>query len=129
MNTGDAGQATAFNLPRLLDLRKADACGWLPQRVRALVGFTCFRFGCLSAELQRRQVIFTGGKSRLSLLQSTGRFLQLAIDLKRQNGIGSRWSNQLSKRSTAFSAAGCKESGFVVLFVMAWSPVRRFNAG
>jgi sulfite exporter TauE/SafE len=24
---------------------------------------------------------------------------------------------------------GCKESGFVVLFIMAWSPVRRFNAG
>src|ERR1035441_10246472 len=38
-------------------------------------------------------------------------------------------SNQLSKSSTAISAAGCKESGFVVLFVMAWSPVRRFNAG
>jgi hypothetical protein len=29
----------------------------------------------------------------------------------------------------AISAAGCKESGFVVLLVMAWSPVRRFNAG
>jgi hypothetical protein len=38
-------------------------------------------------------------------------------------------SNQLSKRSTAFSDAGCKESGFVVVLVMAWSPVRRFNAG
>ena len=38
-------------------------------------------------------------------------------------------SNQLSKRSTAISAAGCKESGFVVVLVMAWSPVRRFNAG
>src|SRR5258705_10174638 len=38
-------------------------------------------------------------------------------------------SNQLSKRSPAISAAGCKESGFVVVLVMAWSPVRRFNAG
>ena len=38
-------------------------------------------------------------------------------------------SNQLSKRSTAISAAGCKKSGFVVMLVMAWSPVRRFNAG
>jgi hypothetical protein len=38
-------------------------------------------------------------------------------------------SNQLSKRSTAISAAGCKESGFVVMLVMAWSPVQRFNAG
>jgi hypothetical protein len=38
-------------------------------------------------------------------------------------------SNQLSKRSTAISAAVCKESGFMVWFVMAWSPVRRFNAG
>jgi hypothetical protein len=27
------------------------------------------------------------------------------------------------------AAAGCKESGFVVVLVMAWSPVRRFNAG
>jgi hypothetical protein len=33
------------------------------------------------------------------------------------------------ERSTAISAAGCKESGFVLLFVMAWSPVRRFTAG
>src|SRR5271169_5941104 len=38
-------------------------------------------------------------------------------------------SNQLSKRSTAISAAGCQESGFVVSLIMAWSPVRRFNAG
>src|SRR6266705_3023301 len=38
-------------------------------------------------------------------------------------------SNQSSKRSTAFSAAGCAESGFVVMLVMAWSPVRRSNAG
>jgi hypothetical protein len=38
-------------------------------------------------------------------------------------------SNQLSKRSTAISAAGCEESGFVVVLVMAWSPVQRFNAG
>ena len=38
-------------------------------------------------------------------------------------------SNQLSKRSTAISTAGCEESGFVVVLVMAWSPVRRFNAG
>jgi hypothetical protein len=35
----------------------------------------------------------------------------------------------LSKTSTAISVAGCKESGMVVCFVMAWSPVRRFNAG
>jgi hypothetical protein len=35
----------------------------------------------------------------------------------------------LSKRSTAISAADCEESGFVVVLVMAWSPVRRFNAG
>ena len=33
------------------------------------------------------------------------------------------------KRSTAASAAGCEESGFVVMLVMAWSPVRRANAG
>jgi hypothetical protein len=26
----DAGQATAFNLARLLNLHKADACGWRP---------------------------------------------------------------------------------------------------
>src|SRR5258708_9749030 len=38
-------------------------------------------------------------------------------------------SNQLSKRSPATSAAGCIESSFVVVLVMAWSPVRRFNAG
>ena len=38
-------------------------------------------------------------------------------------------SNQLSKRSTVASAAGCEESGFVVMLVMAWSPVRRTNAG
>jgi hypothetical protein len=41
----------------------------------------------------------------------------------------SRGSNQLSKSREALSAAGCEESGFVVVFVMAWSPVRRFNAG
>jgi hypothetical protein len=34
----------------------------------------------------------------------------------------------LSKRWIAVSAAGC-DSSFVVMFVMAWSPVRRFNAG
>jgi hypothetical protein len=39
-------------------------------------------------------------------------------------------SNQLSKQSTAITVAGyCMESGFVVSLVMAWSPVRRFNAG
>jgi len=38
-------------------------------------------------------------------------------------------SNQLSKTRTAAPAAGCEESSFVVLFVMEWSPVRRFNAG
>src|SRR5260370_42213833 len=38
-------------------------------------------------------------------------------------------SNQLSKRSTASSVAGCKESGVVIDLFMAWSPVRRFNAG
>jgi hypothetical protein len=37
--------------------------------------------------------------------------------------------NQLSKRLSALAAAGCEESGFVVTLVMAWSPVRRFNAG
>jgi hypothetical protein len=35
----------------------------------------------------------------------------------------------LSKSREAVSAAGCEQSGFVVVFVMAWSPVRRFNAG
>jgi 3-oxoacyl-(acyl-carrier-protein) synthase len=40
-----------------------------------------------------------------------------------------RRSNQLSKRSTAILAAGCKESGFVVGLIMAWSPVRRANVG
>src|SRR6266542_947771 len=38
-------------------------------------------------------------------------------------------SNQWSKRWTAVSAAGCEDSSFVVMLVMAWSPVRRFNAG
>ena len=37
-------------------------------------------------------------------------------------------SNQLSKTSTAASLGGCEESGFMIVFVMAWSPVRRFNA-
>jgi hypothetical protein len=32
--TRDAGQATVFNPPRFLNLHKADACGWLPQRAR-----------------------------------------------------------------------------------------------
>ena len=32
-------------------------------------------------------------------------------------------SNQLSKKSTAISDAGCEESGFVVVIVMAWSPI------
>jgi hypothetical protein len=34
--------------------------------------------------------------------------------------------NQLSKRPTVISAA--QESGFVVSLIMAWSPIRRFNA-
>src|SRR5216110_753766 len=38
-------------------------------------------------------------------------------------------SNQLSKRSTAVSVWGCERSGCVLMIVMAWSPVRRFNAG
>src|SRR5579864_7952339 len=38
-------------------------------------------------------------------------------------------SNQLSKSWTAVSFWGCEGSGFVVTLVMAWSPVRRFNAG
>jgi hypothetical protein len=38
-------------------------------------------------------------------------------------------SNQLSKKWVAASSAGCTESGFVVWLFMAWSPVRRFNAG
>jgi len=37
-------------------------------------------------------------------------------------------SNQPSKRWTG-SLSGSEESAFVVLLVMAWSPVRRFNAG
>jgi len=38
-------------------------------------------------------------------------------------------SNQLSKSPAAISVAGCGESDFVVVLIMAWSPVRRFNAG
>jgi hypothetical protein len=38
-------------------------------------------------------------------------------------------SNQLSKRWTAVSAAGCEDASFVVMFGMSWSPVRRFNTG
>jgi hypothetical protein len=34
-----------------------------------------------------------------------------------------------SKRWTAASVWGCDCSSFMVTFVMAWSPVRRFNAG
>ena len=38
-------------------------------------------------------------------------------------------SNQLSNRCTAVSASCCGESDFVLTFIMAWSPVRRSNAG
>ena len=38
-------------------------------------------------------------------------------------------SNQSSKRYTAVSATGCEESDFVVMLFMAWSPIRRSNAG
>ena len=68
------------------------------------------------------------GSRRRSL---TGTFGPIEVDVPRarartSDSIG---SNQLSKRSTAITAAGCAESGFVVVLVMAWSPVRRFNAG
>jgi hypothetical protein len=33
------------------------------------------------------------------------------------------------KRGTAVSVCECKRSDFVVTLLMAWSPVRRFNAG
>jgi hypothetical protein len=35
----------------------------------------------------------------------------------------------LSKSREVVSTPGCEESDFVVMLVMAWSPVRRFNAG
>lgn len=54
--------------------------GFFNERER-LHGFTRFRFGCLSAELHRRQLILNGVESRLSLLQSLGGVLQLEIDL------------------------------------------------
>src|SRR3954454_18736258 len=38
-------------------------------------------------------------------------------------------SNQSSNKYPAVSAAGCEESDFLVMFSMAWSPVRRTNAG
>jgi len=61
------------------------------------------------------------------------RLPDIGIGVKRQceipEKIISAEANQLSKRSTAIAAAGCQESGFVVALVMAWSPVRRFNAG
>jgi hypothetical protein len=34
-----------------------------------------------------------------------------------------------SKSWGAVSASHCEESGFVIVLVMAWSPVRRSNAG
>jgi hypothetical protein len=33
------------------------------------------------------------------------------------------------EKINSISAADCEESGFVVVLVMAWSPVRCFNAG
>src|SRR5438552_17063704 len=41
----------------------------------------------------------------------------------------SNGSFQLSKRWPSVSFCGSKESAFVVALVMAWSPVRRVNAG
>jgi hypothetical protein len=45
--------------------------GFFNERER-LLRFTRFRFGCLSAELHRRQLILNGFESRLSLLRSPG---------------------------------------------------------
>jgi hypothetical protein len=73
-------------------------------------------------------VSFTSGSSMAFFLTSSRNpllFVVMGVE-QREASIG---SNQLSKRCTAVSLKGCDESGFVVTFVMAWSPVRRFNAG
>jgi hypothetical protein len=51
---------------------------------------------------------------------------EAAHALARLASIG---SNQLSKRYTAVSPAGCENSGFVIGLFMAWSPARRSNVG
>jgi hypothetical protein len=46
-----------------------------------LLGLASFRLGRLCTELHRRQLIFSGYDTRLGLLQSSRRVLQLAIGL------------------------------------------------
>src|ERR1700694_5340178 len=60
--------------------KQAPADGFLHECER-LPGFTRFRLGGLRTELHRRQLVFSGSDTRLSVLQSSRRVLQFAIGL------------------------------------------------
>jgi hypothetical protein len=58
------------------------------------------------------------------------RYLECPLDSRKlAHGAASIGSNQSSKRYIAVSATGCEESDFVLMLFMAWSPIRRSNAG
>jgi hypothetical protein len=99
----------------------AEACGTMCRQFLAASG-------TITADSSRQFLAFIRDNpvrdATVALESDSPRIISSMNSRARARTSVSIGSNQLSKRSTAIS-----ESGFVVVLVMAWSPVQRFNAG